>query len=373
MAASLLVWIVAACGSDGAVSPAQPGRHLIIEGRLERGLAVRIAAAGERDTVAVPGSAISTTPASNANVSGDSVTLTNAGALHIDATVDGARLALDTVVAAPPMIVFDAIAQGNRDIYKIAIDGGELARLTTSPGEDMHPSAAGGVVVFTSFRDGNGELYQVHSDGSAEVRLSTTSQNETLPALSPNGKTIAYLNDATTFGRIWLASATFGNPTVLIPTTPSNASDLQSAVAWSPTSDRLVFVSTSTPSGGAGLFVIPATPGATPMRLAGSGDHGPEVEPSWSAVGDRIVYASARRDTTTIFVRDLSSGVETQVLHGFKNVGQPAWLPDGRIVFTDFSGPRLALAWVDPAFPTVVHAIATPGLASEHAAPLSPR
>ena len=355
------------------MSPTRGSRRLIVEGRLERGVAVRIAAAGEHDTVAVPGAAISATPGSTAVVSGDSVRLMSAGAIHIEATVDGASLVLDTVVATPPMIVFDAITNGNRDIYKIALDGGDLARLTTSPGEDVHPSAAGGVVVFTSYRDGNGELYQVHGDGTAEMRLSKTPQNETLPALSPNGQMIAYLNDATTFGRIWLASVTFGNPTVLIPTTPTNASDLQSSIAWSPGSDRLVFVSTSTPSGGAGLFVMPATPGATAVRMAGSGDHGPEVEPSWSATGDRIVYASARRDTTTIFIRDLTSGAETQVLRGVKSVGQPAWLSDGRIVFTDFSGQVPALAWVDPAFPALVHAIPTPGFASEHAAPLSLR
>src|SRR2546425_9596893 len=98
-------------------------------------------------------------------------------------------------VAAPPAIVFDWLRNGNRDIYRAALDGKDTVRLTSDPGDDQYPTERAGTVVFTSYRDGNGELYAVSSTGSSERRLTTTSANETQPALSPDGGHIAYLSD----------------------------------------------------------------------------------------------------------------------------------------------------------------------------------
>src|SRR5207244_8482241 len=68
-------------------------------------------------------------------------------------------------VTAPPVIVFDWLRNGNRDIYRATLDGTDLVRLTSDPGDDQHPTERGGTVAFTSYRDGNGELYAVPSIG----------------------------------------------------------------------------------------------------------------------------------------------------------------------------------------------------------------
>src|SRR6267378_1774821 len=98
--------------------------------------------------------------------------------------------------AAPPAIVFDWLRDGNRDIYRAGLDGKDTVRLTSDPGDDQHPTERAGIVVFTSYRDGNGELYSVAATGGgAERRLTTTTANEIQPALSPDGRQIAYLSD----------------------------------------------------------------------------------------------------------------------------------------------------------------------------------
>jgi Tol biopolymer transport system component len=66
--------------------------------------------------------------------------------------------------------------------------GGEVSRQTFAP--------TPGEVYYSSNRDAtNFELYRVPISGGASTRLTTTTQNETLPALSPDGNRIAFLRN----------------------------------------------------------------------------------------------------------------------------------------------------------------------------------
>src|SRR2546428_10093813 len=87
-------------------------------------------------------------------------------------------------VVPPPVIVFDWLRNGNRDIYRAALDGKDTVRLTSDPGDDQHPTERAGTVVFTSYRDGHAQLYAVPATRGAERRLTTSAANETQPALS---------------------------------------------------------------------------------------------------------------------------------------------------------------------------------------------
>src|SRR2546429_7847153 len=115
-------------------------------------------------------------------------------------------------VTAPPVIVFDWLRNGNRDIYRAALDGKAIVRLTSDPGDDQHPTERAGTVVFTSYRDGNGELYAVPATGGAERRLTTSAANGTQPARSPPGRLIADLNDESGVPKLWLCGADGTNP-----------------------------------------------------------------------------------------------------------------------------------------------------------------
>src|SRR5207253_8283754 len=156
-------------------------------------------------------------------------------------------------VAPPPAIVFDWLRNGNRDIYRAALDGKDTVRLTSDPGDDQHPTERAGTVVFTSYRDGNGELYAVPSTGGAERRLTTTAANETQPALSPDGRHIAYLSDESGVPKLWLCDADGTNPRALTVGFGFPGS-IEASPSWAPSGDRLVFVSTA--NGHAGLFIL---------------------------------------------------------------------------------------------------------------------
>ena len=60
-------------------------------------------------------------------------------------------------------IAFDALIDGNRDIYVVSATGGEATRVTTHASEDNDPcwSPDGAVIAFTSYRSGNLDIWTV--------------------------------------------------------------------------------------------------------------------------------------------------------------------------------------------------------------------
>ncbi len=197
-------------------------------------------------------------------------------------------------VAAPPAIVFDWLRNGNRDIYRAALDGKDTVRLTSDPGDDQHPTERAGTVVFTSYRDGHGQLS---------------------------------------------LTAGFGF-----------AGSVEASPSWAPGSDRLVFVSTA--GGTAGLYIIDVA-GGTPTPLVV--DTSANVEPTWSPDGRLVAFASDRVGLTNIFTVDVVTLQIRPLTADVATAGQPTWLADGRLVYTSWSGGTPRLRWRDPTADSAVN------------------
>jgi Tol biopolymer transport system component len=89
-----------------------------------------------------------------------------------------------------------------------------------------------------------------------------------------------------------------------------------------------------------------------------------DVDPAWSADGQSIAFASTRDGDLGIFVLTIATGQVVRVSPQPSNAGQPCWLRDGRIVYTEESstpsGIISQLNWIDPAHHGVAYVIATP-------------
>lgn len=85
------------------------------------------------------------------------------------------------------------------DIFRADLDGGNLKRLTDSPGYDAEGSVSpdGKHIVFTSFRDadGDGEIYIMDADGQNPRRITHAKGYDGGPFFSPDGKRIIYRSD----------------------------------------------------------------------------------------------------------------------------------------------------------------------------------
>jgi Tol biopolymer transport system component len=131
-----------------------------------------------------------------------------------------------------------------------------------------------------------------------------------------------------------------------------------------------VFVTTQ--YGNAGLVELTLT---SSKETAISDGTTTDVDPAWSPDGKTLAFASTRDGDVGIFLYTFSTGAVVRLSAKPANDGEPTWLSDGRIVYTSWANPAgSALAWIDPAHPTVVHAISTPaGSAPARPAPAQER
>ncbi len=334
-------------------------------GRLERGLTIQVLA--KRDSTTIPPSQLTfaAVPATSAQANSDgSIKLLAAGHVSVIATSGSESDTLGLDVAAPPTILVDRIAGGGvRAIYRLSLDGLDTVRLSSGIHDDVTPSTARDTVVFTSFRDGNAELYSVALGGGAEKRLTNSVASETSPALSPTAPKILYVNGATGFDRIWISAS---DGTGAVPAVTALATDVQESPRWSPVGDRFVFVSTAL--GSAALFVgTPGTGAAMPLILGGPS----AVDPAWSFDAQTIAFISPRSDAPGpgLYSFSLADKGTTKLLTSGTDIGQPAYLRDGRIVFTRFVGNTSRLQWLDPADPATIYDIPLTGSPAHAVAP----
>ena len=168
-------------------------------------------------------------------------------------------------------------------------------------------------------------LTTIVADGPRATRIRTVTQltlgqaTETEPALSPDGKWIAFaasrVGEARTWPnvmRVYVQQVPGGRA---IPVTNDSTVDQRSPV-WSPDGSRIAF---RTP---AGIDVVPAL-GGTPERLVS--DAGRDLRlGGWSHDGTHLLFA----DTLGVWMHDLHSGRSRLVTRTGFGAHSPTWSPD---------------------------------------------
>ena len=189
--------ILPACGGGDGPPTEVHNIAVTTTGRLERGYTVAVTVTDNGQAVAETGYTLTANP-SDALVllGGGQVKLAKAGTVTVTASAAGHTGQAQFTITAPPVVVFDRVVSGNRDIWRVDLDGQNLAQLTSDPGEDQDPTVAAGKMVWVSYRVGNGELYSMPFAGGTTTRLTTNTVSESTPALSPDGTKLAYTTES---------------------------------------------------------------------------------------------------------------------------------------------------------------------------------
>jgi serine/threonine-protein kinase len=228
---------------------------------------------------------------------------------------------IESIAVDGGWLVYDATFNGNTDVYRVPLAGGDVERLTTEPDGDFHPrlSPDGREVLYHNQRSGSRDLYVKPLDGRPVQQVTRTSRQEAVGAWSPDGSMIAFQE--------------------------------------------------YTPSGGGGIWIVRRKADGTweePVRRGGPG-----ITVSWSPDGRSLAYTTSW-DGGSIEVLPVDSGPARVVLDasrpGVPRAELPLWSSDGRSIYYkshDAEGnasiwsvpaiggaPRMLLHWDDPARPS---------------------
>ena len=159
--------------------------------------------------------------------------------------------------------VFSSSMRGSPNIYEM-LKGGQLKRLTQTPGIDVSPafSPDGSKIAFVSDREGNAQIYIMDSAGYNTARLTFSGDYNTSPAWSPSGDRLVFAGRYEGREQIFTVKAD-GSDLMLLTGTGSNTDP-----CFSPDGSLIAF--TSTRDGYKAIYVMRAN-GEHQRRMSPAG------------------------------------------------------------------------------------------------------
>jgi TolB protein len=196
-----------------------------------------------------------------------------------------------------------------------------------------------GIIAFYSDRDGNPEIYTIHADGSHETRLTNNPGFDDSPAISPDGKKIAFLssrNDpAPKFPDlkydIYIMNIDGSN---LQQLTSTNVAE--DHPAWSPDSKRIIFDADYDEDGFYEIYTF-MSDGSSLTRLTNTKSNDQFAD--WSPDGKQIAYSSDRNGNWDLFLLNVITNQDDSLIADELHIQLtsndewelfPAWSPDGK-------------------------------------------
>ena len=188
-------------------------------------------------------------------------------------------------------LAFDSDRNGNQDIFRMPIAGGEQEQLTTDPADDFQPhwSHDGRELGFHTFRSGTRDLYVMSATGADQRPVVASAANDRDPGWSPDDRRMSFASDITGRSEIYTVAregSGWAKPKQL---TRNGAIFPQ----WSPDGRTIVG------NWNQGVLTVPADGGeATPLPMTGllTGKASDAFAYTW-APDSRHVFAVVSSDT----------------------------------------------------------------------------
>jgi Tol biopolymer transport system component len=225
------------------------------------------------------------------------------------------------------------VSTATTTLAQAAGDGAVAALPPGAGGVDADASAGPGGLVWVSGRaaagdaERDGELWFLRDGAREPVRLTGDEATDSHPALSPDGRTVAFASDRAGTRDLFVLGV---DGRGLRQVTSGPAAD--DSPSWSPDGTRLAFSSTRDDPAG-DVYTVPVAGGA-PSRL--TADPAADTAPAWAPGGARIAFTTTRFHPAgdVVVVAD-TGGAVTRVVPDPGDSAEPAWSADGtRLAFT---------------------------------------
>jgi TolB protein len=184
-------------------------------------------------------------------------------------------------------------------------------------------SAFGSKIVFVSNKTGFKEIYQCDFDGKDVEQLTSSRSISLTPALSPDGKYLAYTDYSTGRPALYIRNQLDGK------TVMASKSGISIDPAWRNSRELATTLSFE---GDQEIYLLKSD-GALYRRLTRS--NGIDLSPTFSPDGNKMAYVSERNGQPQIFIQDLLSGEARRLTFNGDYNTQPTWSPSGdKIAYT---------------------------------------
>jgi TolB protein len=233
-----------------------------------------------------------------------------------------------SALAPNPQLIVSAESGGAWNLFAAdpATGAWQKIALNALPAREPAISPDGKTIAFRSKRDGVWEIYTMPVNGGNATRLTRGMIYNGAPVWSPDGKKIAFESYAHGDLDIWVMNADGTQPVNL--TDKVEAYDY--APAWSPDGKWIAFTSWRT--GAKQIFIVAGDCVKNCIATNVSQNKFDDFEPAWSPDGKKLAFVSERDGQRAIYTADFSStglkNVKRVTFSGWDD--QPAWSPDGQ-------------------------------------------
>lgn len=266
---------------------------------------------------------------------------TNENAKQISYTTIGEDF--DPVISRNGETIFFASTQHRptADIYSKSVGGRALTQLTNDPAHDVMPALSpdGKRLAFASNRNGSWDIYIMAVDGGQPVQVTSDAAHELSPSWSPDGQALVYSRMSPNADRweIW-------------------TTDLQQREArqfltyglfpeWHPIEDKIIFQRARDRANR--FFSIwtveyNGEEASRPTEVAAS-NVAALVNPSWSPDGRFLAFSAVfnptekqfgeRPDFADVWIMEASGKAKTNLTGGWYVNLSPTWGPDNEVFF----------------------------------------
>ncbi len=150
-------------------------------------------------------------------------------------------------------LLFTGQRNGELDIYKISVDGGEETRLTDAKGVDdgAEYTPDGQWIYFNSSRTGRMQIWRMHPDGTGQEQLTSDEYNNWFPHISPDGKRIVIVSygadvspeEHPFYRQVYIRLMGLDGKSPKVIAYVYGGQGTMNVPSWSPDSTRIAFVS----------------------------------------------------------------------------------------------------------------------------------
>ena len=196
--------------------------------------------------------------------------------------------------------------------------------ITATPNIGASVPALQGTFFLSMADNGYFHIYGYSPQTLPLARLTTNTWDDINPAISPDGKLLAYASDQNSYWDLYLLELASGNKIRLTDTPEYDA-----APSWSPDGAFLAYESYQ--KGFLGIFIRSVTDSSQVYAL--TKDSASETSPAWSPLGRQIAFISNRSGEPEVWIADLDKSGDDR----FTDISQsphtveshPSWSPDG--------------------------------------------